>query len=230
MRLVGYVRVSTKAQADDGLGLDAQVEGIEEYCAAGGHELVVLHRDGGVSGDLEEIDRPGLSAALRAVVDGGAEGLVVYRLDRLARRLWRQELVIAKLAEKGRVVVSATERDIESDDPILVLLRQVLGVVAEFERAIITRRLQGGRRLKAERGGFSYGSPGYGFVARDKELEADPVEQAALSRMIELQRQGLSLRAIASTLTIEGHRPKRAAKWHPHVIGRIIARATGEAA
>lgn len=230
MRLIGYVRVSTKAQADDGLGLDVQVAGIEGHCAAGGHELVTIYRDEGVSGDLEEINRPGLSAALRAVVDGGAEGLVVYRLDRLARRLYRQELIVAKLGAAGRAVLSATEPDIDSDDPTRILLRQILGCIAEYERAVITARLQGGRRLKALRGGYAYGAPGFGFASVDKELEADPEEQATLSRMIELHRDGKSLRVIAATLNIEGHRPKRSERWHPQVIGRILARAIGQAA
>ena len=230
MRLVGYVRVSTRAQADDGLGLDVQVNGIAASCGTGGHELVAVHRDEGLSGDLEEINRPGLSAALRSVIDGGAEGLIVYRLDRLARRLYRQELVIAKLGEKGRLVVSATEPDIESDDPTRILLRQVLGAIAEYERAVITARLQGGRKLKGQRGGFAFGAPGYGFAARDKELAPDPAEQAALSRMLELHAGGMSYRAIAAMLTDEGHRPKRADVWHGKVVARILARASGQAA
>ena len=227
---MGYVRVSTRAQAEDGLGLDVQVAGLRKHCEAAGHELVAVHRDEGVSGDLEEINRPGLSAALRAVVDGGAEGLLVYRLDRLARRLYRQELVIAKLAEKSRFVVSATEPDIESDDPTRILFRQLMGAIAEYERAVIVGRLQSGRRLKASRGGFAFGSPGYGYAAVGKELEPDAGEQAALTRMAELRAEGRSYRSVAAMLTLEGHQPKRGDRWHPGVIARILARASGRAA
>ncbi len=233
MRLIGYIRVSTRGQAEDGLGLEMQVTAIEAHCATGGHELVALHRDEGVSGTTEVIDRPGLSVALQAIVAGGAEGLIVYRLDRLARSLWLQEVVIAQLGKAGRVVLSTAEADIDSDDPTRILVRQVLGAIAQYERAIITARLQGGRRAKAAKGGYAYGSPGFGWRATpERELAAAPAEQRALARMVELVQcdPRPSWREIARTLEAEGFRPKRSDSWHPAVVRRIVLRALPQAA
>ena len=79
MKLVAYLRVSTRAQADEGFGLDVQAEAIEKWIAKHGHELVATMRDEGISGTREAVDRPGLSDALTAIEDGRAEGLVVLR-------------------------------------------------------------------------------------------------------------------------------------------------------
>ncbi|MFP5377930.1 MAG: recombinase family protein [Acidimicrobiia bacterium] len=224
MNVVAYLRVSTALQASDGLGLEIQEQGIAAWCEAHGHRLVATHRDEGVSGDAEELDRPGLAAAL-AAVDGGAEGLVVYRLDRLARRLFRQELVIHQLRQRGRTVLSVCEADIDDDDPTKVLMRQMLGAFAEFERAVIRSRLQGGRRAKAARGGFAaYGSPAFGSASRDRELVAEPAEQETIARIVELRSAGASLREISRTLAAEGRPAKRGGAWHPKTLARVLAR------
>jgi DNA invertase Pin-like site-specific DNA recombinase len=44
MQLVGYLRVSTDRQADEGLGLEVQEQAIREWAQAHGHELVALTR------------------------------------------------------------------------------------------------------------------------------------------------------------------------------------------
>lgn len=225
LNVVAYLRVSTALQAADGLGLEIQREAIEAWADANGHTIVATFADEGVSGDAEELDRPGLAGALQALTDGAAEGLVVYRLDRLARRLFRQELVIHQLRQRGRVVLSVSEADVDDDDPTKVLMRQMLGAFAEFERAIIKTRLQGGRRAKAARGGFAaYGSPAFGSASRDKELVVDDDEQATIARIVELRSGGTSLREISRTLESEGRPAKRGGAWHPKTVARVLAR------
>jgi DNA invertase Pin-like site-specific DNA recombinase len=152
--LVAYLRVSTVAQAEDGLGLDVQQQAIERWAAAGGHTLVATFRDEGISGTKDAADRPGLASALAAVEDG-AEGLVVYKLDRLARALTVQEAVLAQVWKSGgrawAVDVGEVLRD-DPDDPMRTAMRQMVGVFAQLERAMIAARMRAGRRLKAQRG------------------------------------------------------------------------------
>jgi DNA invertase Pin-like site-specific DNA recombinase len=226
VQAVGYLRVSTAAQAEDGLGLEVQEERIQSWAAAGGHRLLAIHRDEGISGDAEEIDRPGLSAAIVATQDA-AEALVVYRLDRLARRLFRQEMVIHQLRQRGRSVVSVSEADIDSEDPTRVLMRQMLGAFAEYERAVIKMRLQGGRRAKADRGGYAFGSPAFGWRADGKELVVDEAEQAVVARILELRDVGAGVRDIARRLNAEGLASKRGTLWHPQTVARVLRRLEG---
>ena len=223
MKLVSYLRVSTDRQAEQGLGLDIQAKAIRAWAKAGGHRIVATYQDQGVSGSNGLSDRPGLSEAFRAVEAGEGDALVVYRLDRLARKLASQLTWIEQLESKGRSVISVTEPDVGQDE-LRTLVRQILGAIAEYERATIVRRMQSGRAAKASRGGFAYGSPPLGQRAQDGELVPDPAEQAVIIRIRELRAEGASLRRMAATLTAEGYRPKRGGRWHPETLRQITSR------
>ena len=64
MKIVGYVRVSTATQVEDGLGLDVQKAAIRAWCKANGHRLISILSDEGISGAKELEDRPGLAEAI----------------------------------------------------------------------------------------------------------------------------------------------------------------------
>ncbi len=204
-----------------------QEERIRSFCAEAGLHLVALHADEGVSGKL--FDRPGLTLALAAMETGRADALVVYRLDRLARDLIVQETILERIARLGRQVRSVTEPDIEGNDPTRVLIRQVLGAISQYERALIVARMNAGRVAKAARGGYAYGSPPLGWRTVDRELVVDVDEQAVIRRIGELRGRGMSLRAMATVLEREGLRPKRSQSWHPETLRRVIRRLEASA-
>src|SRR5205807_10485953 len=127
--------------------------------------------------------------ALGAIQERSAKGLVVYRLDRLARDLIVQEQLLAEVRRMGGEVFSTSAAEAgylvdDPDDPSRKLIRQVLGAVSEYERAMISLRLRTGRHRKAERGGFAYGSPPFGWRAEDKELVPVREEQDVLVRIM----------------------------------------------
>lgn len=230
MKVVAYLRVSTDRQAADGLGLDVQEQAIRAWAKAGRHRIVAVLTDAGVSGANDLDGRPALADALELLRAKEAAAVVVYRLDRLARDLVLQEQLLAEIRRMGADLFStfASEGDYLADDPAdpsRKLIRQVLGAVAEYEKSMTVLRLASGRRRKAETGGYAFGSPAYGFRAVDGALAPDPGEQATIARASELRQEGASLRAIADTLTAEGHRPKRGARWHPVSVSRILERA-----
>ena len=112
----------------------------------------------------------------------------------------------------------------DPDDPSRKLIRQILGAVNEYERAMIALRLRSGRRRKAENGGYAYGSPPYGWRAERGELVEHPEEQVAVERMCELRHDGASYPGIATILHDEGHVPKRGTLWHPMTIRQVLRR------
>lgn len=229
MRVVGYIRVSTDKQAEQGLGLDVQRQALRAWAKAHGHRLVAVESDEGISGSNGLDHRLGLAEALAAVRTRRAEALVVYRLDRLARDLVLQEQLLAEVRRLGGVVLStsASEGDYLVDDPqdpSRRLIRQVLGAVNEYERHMIRLRLSAGRRRKAEQGGFAYGSPPFGWRAEGRTLVPEPTEQETLHRIVHLRATGQSLPAIAAALTSEGRPPKRGHRWHVESLRRILAR------
>jgi DNA invertase Pin-like site-specific DNA recombinase len=226
MKLAGYIRVSTQGQVDDGQGLDIQEQAIRRWAAEHGHQVTSLHRDEGVTGTTE--DRAGLADAIAAVRYNGAEGLVVSSLDRLARSLTVQEAVLQKVWEAGGRVVAADQGEVfadDPDDPVRTFVRQTLGAVSQLEAAMIARRLRKGRQHKAEKGGYAFGAPPFGYRAEGGELLQAEGEMRAVRRIRELRAKGKSYRLIAECLTAEGLRPKRADRWHPFTIKRIADRA-----
>jgi hypothetical protein len=94
MRVVGYVRVSTEQQAQEGVSLDAQRARIKAYCVSQAISLVDVIVDDGYS--AKSLERPGLRAALRMLADGKADGIVVVKLDRLTRSV--KDLRVATIA------------------------------------------------------------------------------------------------------------------------------------
>ncbi len=167
---------------------------------------------------------------MRAVLELGHEGiLVVYKLDRLGRNaLDVQETLAVLLDAKVRVVSLADGLDSASGmgSALLKLLTGVLSTFAELERETITTRLLDGRR-RADREGRKYAVEArYGRrLAEDgsNRLEEAPEEQMAISLIKKLREvDGMSYRAICERLHREGLRPRRAERWAPAVVGRII--------
>ena len=101
MKIVGYMRVSTATQAEDGLGLDVQKAAVRAWCKSNGHRLIKILSDEGISGTKELEDRPGLADALDMIRSRKADGIVVPRLDRLARDLIVQETILAEIRRIG---------------------------------------------------------------------------------------------------------------------------------
>jgi DNA invertase Pin-like site-specific DNA recombinase len=128
MRLWAYLRVSTDRQAEHGQGLEVQENGIRAWARANGHTIAGWSRDEGISGSNGIEAREGLGDALAAVADARADGLVVYKLDRLARALTTQEGILAQAWQSGGRVFSVDGGEVhqnDPDDPMRTAMRQM---------------------------------------------------------------------------------------------------------
>jgi DNA invertase Pin-like site-specific DNA recombinase len=232
VRIVGYLRVSTQRQADEGPGLEVQEQAIRAWAVAEGHQLIACYRNGGESGANGIDTRIGLHEALTALAGGRAGGLVVARLDRLAGDLSVQEGILAWVWKHGGRVFACDAGEVlqEPEDPLRGAMRQMVGVFAQLERGMTAARMRAGRRRKAARGGFAYGAPPYGKRAVAGELVDDPAEQRVVARIRELHTGGVSLRQIARTLNAEGVRPRRGRRWQDRTVAKIVARLKGDLA
>ena len=230
MKLIPYLRVSTERQAEEGTGLDVQFDTIQSWARTHGHKLTKRYSDEGVSGTNELADRPALADAILALRERKAEGIVVYRLDRLARDLVLQEHLLREIRRLGADLFSASEAETaylvdDPKDPSRKLIRQILGVVSEYERSMIALRLRSARDRKKAHGGYAgFGSPAYGFRAEGGELVPVPDEQLAIQRIKALRDEGMSIRQTIVLLGKEGIEPKRGGAWHPTTVSRILNR------
>ena len=146
-RLVGYARVSTEEQHTDPQA--------DELRAAGCALVHAEHASGADRG------RPVLAQVLRDIRPG--ETLVVVRLDRLARSVAHLLSVIEQLEAKGAHFRSLRD-PIDTTTPQGMFSLQVLGAVAQLERALIAERTKAGLRSAKARGRVG-GNPG--LRARD---------------------------------------------------------------
>jgi putative DNA-invertase from lambdoid prophage Rac len=152
VKLLAYIRVSDVTE-DPG----NQRFGIYEWAARSGHQIVDVYEDVGVSGALPPIERPGFKKLLESL--DGADGIVVYALDRLARSLSELVDVFKTVEARGKVILSVRESWLWGLDPtIRKLIVAVLGWAAEMEQQFIRERTKLAlARLKAR--GVRLGRP-----------------------------------------------------------------------
>jgi len=209
---VTYRRVSTPDQRDHGYGLDAQAAALAAFTRREGLTVAGAFADPGVSGTTPLDDRPGLSAALDAVLTSGAGALVVARHDRLARDTLQALLIERAFAAAGARVLFADGANGESDSDRFT--RTVLHAAAEQAKRDVVRRLAAGRDAKRARDPRAYvgGRPPFGYEARDGALKPHPDHALTVRQAFELARRGRSVRAIATELGL-----------HPTAIARMLA-------
>jgi site-specific DNA recombinase len=149
MRAALYARVSTERQADRGT-IGSQLQLLRQHIAEVGDQLVGEYVDDGHSG--ARLDRPGLDALRDAAEAGLIERLWCLSPDRLARAYAYQVLVLDELARFGVTVAFTDSPGLAADDPQSVLLTQVQGVIAEYEKAKIAERYRRGKLFRARAG------------------------------------------------------------------------------
>ncbi|MFB6889429.1 recombinase family protein [Kitasatospora sp. NPDC056327] len=216
--------MSTATQLD-GYGLDAQEKDVRKWARSVGHRIVKVCTDGAISGKAGDDERPGLTEALQWIADGQADGILAPNLDRIARQLTQQEAILAVVWARGGRVFTADRGEHlpdDDDDPMRTFVRQVMGAAAQLERGLIVKRLRGGRRAKAEAGGYAHGAPSYGRQAVKKELAEEPTEAKVLARMRAWRAEGVGVREIARRLNEEGVPSKRGGRWHPTTVARLL--------
>lgn len=209
MRVVGYVRVSTRDQGDSGLGLEAQRESLEQWCAARGHELLTVTTDV-VSGAKTDA-MFGREVAVAAVESGVAQGLLVRALDRVTRDQLDAAQIMKRANDYGWRLLDTEGAD--SGDPSQRLVADVrLAVAAEERRKIGTRTREA---LDAKR---RKGEPGLITTSTQRRIQV-------------LASQGLGAKAIATKLTAEGVPTATGGDtWSYSTVRRVLARLTQEVA
>lgn len=238
----GYVRVSTDAQ-EDGNSLEAQEKEIRAYAkeqnlaeptivveiASAGKPMLPVSLPG-QKNETTTSPRPLFLALLGELCETRGSHLIVWKLDRFARVQYEQEMLLELLRRRGVVVhsVQVTERQLLSGDtdgggdPARVFFRQIMGAVAQYERAIIRLRMGTGLRMKASKGGWAGGGPPYGYRAEKKELEVVPAEAEIVRYVFYLrEQQGLSYNLIAQSV-LKRFPSELAKDWYKVRVARII--------
>ena len=150
MRVAAYARVPATRQAQ-AQGIEQQLDRLRAAAAERGWELDDQHvyRDDGYSG--ARIGRPGPGRLRDHAALAGLDIVLVTAPDRLARNYVHQVLLIDELAARG-CQVEFLDRPMSADPHDQLLLLQIRGAVAEYERTLIAERMRRGRQAKLRAG------------------------------------------------------------------------------
>jgi len=158
-RALIYVRVSTDEQAK-GYSLKTQIEGCARYAEEMGYAIAATFQEDYTGTSL---DRPALNEMRNFIAtDQSISVLIVYDLDRIARKSILQMILEEELHRSGIVVEYVIGRYEDSDEGRLQ--KQIRSSIAEYEKAKILERSKRGKRGKAQSGFVLVGNrPPYGY-------------------------------------------------------------------
>ena len=236
---IGYIRVSTAKQADQGVSLEAQEEALRSYCKTYGLNMVEVIADRGVS--AKTLRREGMLRLLRLVEAGEVAAVVIYKLDRAFRSIRDALGVIWDFERRGVELHSVMEK-LDTTTPVGRFARTILVALGELEREQISERTRealratkgsnGGNALldhRMKRGLLVVGQAPYGYqwvqppLGKKKALVQDVGEMELVKTVQELRGEGLSARGIAKELNRREIHPRRGKFWHATQIQRILA-------
>jgi len=152
--VMAYLRVSGKGQID-GDGFPRQREAIQRWCAANNARVLRWFQEDGVSGTVDSMERPAFAEMLRLCGPATSQTIVAESASRLARDLMVSELLVQEAKRQGLEIYEAVSgmEISQSDDPTRVMIRQMLGVVSQWQKTMLVRQLRAARdRIRARDG------------------------------------------------------------------------------
>lgn len=169
-----YARVST----DRSQTVENQLRELHEVAQRQGWIVVAVHTDEGISGAKGRDKRPGYDALLKGIARKDFDMVAAWSVDRLGRSLPDLVAFLNDAHAKG-VDLYLHQQGLDTSTPSGRMLFQMLGVFAEFERAMIRERILAGLRRTTKKSGR-------------KPMPEDRVE--AIRKSL---RDGLGIRATA---------------------------------
>ncbi|HEM2769411.1 TPA: recombinase family protein [Streptococcus suis] len=177
--VIGYARVSSTDNRQE-LGLEVQKEALN-FC----DKLYIEKESGGNQ------DRPQLQKALKLAKECAESGIetsfVVYKLDRLTRKMLHLSAIIDELT-RHNIRLQSIHEQIETDSLTGKFFCLMLGYVAEWELQAISTRTKDGLRKARERG-VKLGNKG---ISKSKEKQV----------IISYLKEEMTVRDIASQFQI----------------------------
>jgi site-specific DNA recombinase len=223
MNAIGYVRVSTEEQAKEGISLENQRAKIQAYCRLHDFELDDIIEDAGKSG--KDLNREGVQAIIKRIQDREIDAVIVYKLDRLSRRVI-DTLNLIELMKRHKVVFHSITDNIDTKTAMGKFFLNIMASLAQMERDLISERTKDAlwmKIIKNERAGqIPYG---WELAPDGKALTAKEDEQEVIQLIRNRKDKGLGYRAICRELEGCGYKPA-GRLWHPQTIKNILLKAS----
>ena len=203
-KAIGYIRVSTEQQVDEGVSLEAQKAKIVAWCKAG-----------------KSMDkRTGLADALKAVKKDMV--LVVYSLSRLARSTQDTLSIADGINKAGADLVSLTER-IDTTGAMGKMMFTLMAAFNQLERDVTSERTKAALQHKKAKG-EKYSTTPFGYEAIEGRLIEVKAEAQIVANIMQQRQSGSTLVEIATHLNASGIQGKKGGKWHASTVRYLINR------
>ncbi len=217
MKVFTYVRVSTKGQIE-GDGPERQRLAVAGFCTKHGLTQEAEFFDA-YTGTSDE--RPAFTQMLESLQAnaGQVQGVIVERMDRLARDLMASEFLLRELRKLNVKLFAAdqgTLDDMASNDvdPTRILIRQFMAALAQWEKSTLVKKLRVARDRAAKEGRVG-GSKPYG---------KQEGEQDGLRQLHEWTLQGYDTQEVADMMNARGYPSRTGKPWSRHTVHGIVAR------
>ncbi len=226
-----YTRVSTAKQSDRGSSLEAQLAACTALALAHGHPTLHIADEGESAG---AVNQPGIAKLRALAVAGTIAGVLVYKLDRIARNT-RGLLDLVEAFTAAGVAFSSVQERIDTSGASGRLILTVLAALAEFERAQLIERVTATNTYRRTQGAWVGGSPPVGLAIERREklrfLIPHPGHGVAVARTWPLVLEGKGLAQVATYLQGAGV-PTSSAKrtgrgvWARNAVSAVLANRT----
>jgi len=155
---------------------------------------------------------------LKRIEGNGVRTILVETANRFARDLMVQEVGYAMLKERGIELIAAdSPHSFIDDTPTARLVRQVLGAIAEFDKAMTVAKLRGARERRRKEVGKCEGRKSHA------ELNPDLVREAKrLRRRSPKTGDQRSLREISTQLARMGYLNSRGQRFSPSSVKGMV--------
>ena len=221
-KAIGYIRVSTSEQALEGISLDNQKAKIQAYCELNDLELVEIIEDAGKSG--KNLNREGIQALTGKIRGKSIDAIIVYKLDRLSRKVI-DTLSLIEIIEKAGVTFHSLNEKIDTGSAMGRFFLNITASLAQMERDLISERTKDALQMKIANNERAGQIPfGWRLAEDGNSLIPHKEEQEVIRLVIKLHGQGLSYRAICEALTKAGIKPMGKC-WHPQTVKNILKKA-----
>ena len=222
--LYGYCRAST---TDQETTLVVQADAIEreyQHRFAAEYEWGGLYTDRGVSGSKPLRQRPEGHRLSMAVEAGDC--VVFTKLDRGFRNVKDLVNTLEHWSEQRQVRMILMDLNADSNTPVGRMLIQMLGAVAEFERARLRERLRDAIAQRRREGLAVGGKPTYGMKLAGpkgkRRLVPDPHTRRIGAKILEWHLAGWSVQAIYIHLLSNKVKTRQGTEWSEGAINRAI--------
>jgi len=218
IKAIAYFRTSSETNVgQDKDSLKRQRDAVVKYAKAAGYEIIAEYSDDGVKGADPVDQRPGFATMMKHIAGNGVRTIIVETASRFARDLIVQETGWRYLRDAGITLIAADSPEAFLDEtPTAVMIRQILGSVSQFDKAMLVAKLKGARDRKKAATGKCGGRKSY------EERSPEMVALAKKLARYTVNGRKRSLRDVAAELEAAGHVTADGKRYAATAVARMI--------